>query len=177
MIYDIKRTALNFFALLIITISPSIQAQLYKWVDEKGKTVYSDQAPNSDAKDQKILNKSGVKYPTENTTPASENPNPTVSEAPTPAKSTGPKTLAEKELEFRKRRAEQEETQAKAAKEQMQAKEKQEKCLQVRGSLQTLQNGGRITKYNDKGEIVHLDDNERQKEIEDAKKAAAEFCK
>lgn len=186
MIYDVKRVALSSSIIfsVFLAFSPLAEAQLYKWVDETGKTVYSDQPPLENVKDQKTFNKSGTKYPSESsttespTTPDTANTNTgTTTTIPETTKPTGPKTLAEKELEFRKRRAEQEEAQAKAAKEQAEAKTNQEKCLQARGSLQKLESGGRVTKFNDKGEVVYLDDNERQREIVEAKKVVAALCK
>jgi len=144
--------------LMVATVT---NAGVSKWVDAEGKVHYSDQPPPSTAKSQKNLDIQ--------TGPASPQA--------TPDSKGGTKTLAERELESRKRRAEAEEAAAKQAEEKKDAKRKQENCAQARNQLQALQEGQRIVKYNEKGERVFLEDSARPQAIEEAKRAADSWCK
>ncbi|MHB1619806.1 MAG: DUF4124 domain-containing protein [Sulfuricella sp.] len=144
--------------LMVATVT---NAGVIKWVDAKGKVHYSDQPPPSTAKSQKNLDFQ--------TGPASP--------IATPDSKGGEKSLAEKDLEFRKRRAEAEKAAAKQAEEKKDAKRKQENCAQARNQLQALQEGQRIVQYNEKGERVFLEDSARPQAIEEAKRAADSWCK
>lgn len=151
---------------LLITISMLMvatvtNAGVSKWVDAEGKVHYSDQPPPLTAKSQKNLDIQTV--------PSSPKA--------APDSMGGAKSLAERELEFRKRRAEAEEAAAKQAEEQTNAQRKQENCAQARNQLQALQEGQRIVRYNEKGERVFLEDSARAQAIEEAKRAANSWCK
>ena len=89
----------------------------------------------------------------------------------------GEKSLAEKDLESRKRRIQAEETAAKQAKDQEEAKSRKANCEQARNQLQALQEGQRVSKFNEKGERVFLEDSDRALAIEEAKKSADSWCK
>jgi len=145
--------------LMVATVT---NAGVSKWVDAEGKVHYSDQPPPSSAKSQKNLDIQ--------TGPAS----PIIA---TPDSKGGAKSLAERELEFRKRQAEAEKAAAKQAEETKDAKRKQENCAQARNQLQALQEGQRIVKYDEKGERVFLEDSARPQAIEEAKRADDSWCK
>ena len=89
----------------------------------------------------------------------------------------GARSLAERELESRKRRVKAEEAAAKQAEEKKDAQRKQENCAQARNQLQALQEGQRIVRYDEKGERVFLEDSARPQAIEEAKRAADSWCK
>ncbi len=146
---------------LMLMVATVTNARVSKWVDAEGKVHYSDQPPPSTAKSQKNLDIQ--------TSPASP--------IATPDSKGGAKSLAERELESRKRRAEAEEAAAKQAEEKKDAQRKQENCAQARNQLQALQEGQRMVKYNEKGERVFLEDSARPQAIEEAKRAADSWCK
>lgn len=145
----------------MLAAATSSYAGITRWVDADGKVHFSDQPPPPTAKSQKTLDI--------RTTPSV----PTAS----PDSKSGEKSLAEKELEFRKRQVEAEEAAAKQAKDQEEAKRRQENCAQARNQLQALQDGQRIAKYNEKGERVFLEDSARPKAVEEAQRAVDSWCK
>lgn len=161
--------------------------QLYRWVDANGKVHYSDQPPPPNVKQKKIevLKSPSVPVPAE---PAAAEPGaagtgatagaasgkPAGAEAgKAPAAAAGPKSLAEKELDLKKRRMEAEEAEAKAAAE---AKNRQDKCVQAQKNLKLHQDTPRLFNYDEKGERVYVDDATRQREIEKAQQDIASFC-
>ena len=147
--------------LLIIAIAclaaPSASAELYKYVDKDGKTVYSDQPPvNIDAKQLNI--QSG----------ASTN---------APAPGAAAKTALERDKELQKGREDVRERAKKSDESTKQAQAQEQACAQARSAYQLYADGGRITKYNDKGERVYLGDQEIEAERERSKREMDEACK
>lgn len=146
--------------LLISLLSSNVYAQVYKWVDSSGKVQYGDQPPPSN-KIQKLK---------------VEKSSPTVQSAEG-EKTPVAKSMADKEIEFRKRRVEAEEAQKKQDKQANEAKQKQDNCINARGNLRSMQESGRIVKYDEKGERTFLDDAGRQQAIEKAQKEVDTWCK
>lgn len=144
---------------LLLTMTAVAHAGVTKWVDADGKVQYSDQPPPASVKSQKALN---IK-----TSPA----------IPKAASSSEGKSVAEKDLEFRKRQVKAEEAAAKEAKEQDETKQAKANCEQSRRQLQSLQEGQRISKYDEKGERVFMEDADRPQAINDAKQAVDSWCK
>lgn len=146
---------------LMLMVATITNAGVSKWVDAEGKVHYSDQPPPPSAKSQKNLDIQTV--------PSSPKA--------TPDSMGGARSLAERELESRKRRVKAEEAAAKQAEEKKDAQRKQENCAQARNQLQALQEGQRIVRYDEKGERVFLEDSARPQAIEEAKRAADSWCK
>lgn len=145
----------------ILMLTTAAQAGVTRWVDADGKVHYSDQPPPSTAKSQKNLDlKSSPALP-----------------QATPDSKGGEKSLAEKDLESRKRRVQAEETAAKQAKEQEEAKNRKANCERARNQLQALQEGQRISRFDEKGERIFLEDKDRALAIDEAKKSADSWCK
>jgi hypothetical protein len=145
----------------MLMLATATQAGVTRWVDADGKVHYSDQPPPSTAKSQKTLDLKN---------------NPALPQAAPDGKG-GEKSMAEKDLESRKRRVQAEETAAKQARDQEEAKSKKANCEQARNQLQALQEGQRVSKFDEKGERVYLEDSDRPKAIEEAKKSADSWCK
>jgi hypothetical protein len=145
-----KRFALAVAALLATNVAI---AQIYQWKDANGKTVFSDLPPPGNANEQRKIS----------------------SEAPAATAPTQ-KTTADRELEFRKRRQESEETAEKARKEQEAANSKKETCESARRQLQALESGERIALRDDKGERYFLDDEQREREVAKARQAIQSSC-
>lgn len=145
-----KRLALTVATLLAMT---AVNAQIYQWKDENGKTVISDKPPAGNIQAQrKIETGSAV--------------------TDTPAQ----KTAADRELEFRKRQKESQESAEKAKKDQATSTEKKEYCDNARRHLQTLESGERIALRDDKGERYFMEDAQRGQEIVKARQAV-QSCK
>lgn len=145
----------------MLALATVAQAGVTRWVDAEGKVHYSDQPPPPTAKSQKTLDlKAGPALP-----------------IVAPDGKGGEKSLAEKDLESRKRRVQAEEAAAKQARDQEEAKNRKANCEQARNQLQALQEGQRIAKFDEKGERVFLEDSDRAQAIEAAKKTVDSWCK
>jgi hypothetical protein len=83
----------------------------------------------------------------------------------------------DKELESRKRVAEQEQQAKARADEQKQAAQRADNCRRARAYLLDLQSGQRIARTNEKGEREVLDDKARADELRRANAVIASDCK
>lgn len=149
----------------LCTLVPWAQAQqLYKWVDESGKVHYSDQPPPKNARSTRTIDR------------------PRAPVAAAPSGEAGqetakpPKTAAEQEMEFRKRRVEAAEAEAKRQQEAQASAERQRNCQQARNRVTALERGGRITKQGADGEQYFLEDAEIARELVEARKVADSWC-
>ena len=146
-----KRFALTVAALLAATV---VNAQIYQWKDENGKTIISDKPPVGFARQQRKIETD-----------------------PSVASASPQKTAADRELEFRKRQKESQETTEKANKEQSASAEKKESCESVRRHLQALESGERIGMRDDKGERYFMEDAQREQEIAKVRQVLQTTCK
>lgn len=144
------------FTGLIVLFSISVNAQIYKWVDESGKTQYTDVPPPPDvAKEGQRLNIKSSPISGNNESSKSRNP-------------------GEEKLEFDKR---QQQKREEDAKQQAKAEENKKKCIDAQGQLRLYTDSPRLTVPDGAGGIVFVDDDARQRKISDANKAIATFCK
>jgi hypothetical protein len=138
---------------LACALAPLASAQLYKYVDKDGKTVYSDQPPaNVETKQVHV------------------------------APSAPPPAAAQKSSVARDKDAEKvrEATREKAKKVEQMAKADeatQARCAQGRRDLQLFTEGGRIGRLNEKGERVFFSDAEIETERARAQRTVDEACK
>ena len=164
--------------LALLAFSFTAQGQLYKWVDKDGKTQYTDQPPPPGAaRNEKKLNIQSappVQPAAAKTGDKVDDKGKAGGKTGDKDKASGPKTTAEKDLDFKKRRAAEAEAEAK---QQAEAKQNQEKCAQAQTSLKTYQESARLTIPDGKGGTTYADDAARQKGIDEAQKDIASFCK
>ena len=146
-----KRFALIVAALFAAT---AVHAQVFEWKDESGKTHYSDMPPPGNARELRKI---------ESAPPATGTPT--------------QKTVADRELEFRKNLKESQEKSEKASKQQAAASERNENCDNLRRQLQLLESGERIALRDDKGERYFMDDAQRAQEIAKVRKDIQSVCK
>ena len=166
-------------ALLLAALPAS--AALYKWVDQDGKVHYSDQPPPDGAKKSGVMNAPAPRAPS-TPKPSGDAANAASSvEKPggeaANAAPKGPKTAAEQEMEFRKRRLEAAEADAKRQQDAQAAEEKKRNCAQATNRMAALEAGGRVTKYGPNGETLYLSDAEIGRELGEARKSADSWCK
>lgn len=134
---------------VLCAVAPLAGAELYKYVDKNGKTVYSDQPPaNVDSKELHV--------------------------APGPAPSG--KSYLDRDKELEKGRQEAREKDKKADKKAEEAKVAAERCNIARTNYRTYADGGRIAKYNDKGEREFLSDDEIEAGRAKSKREMDEAC-
>lgn len=147
---------------LALVLGAPVQAQLYKWVDSNGRVQYSDKPPPAGATKEKKLN-------------IPKNPPAAVPAAPAAGdQPAGPRTAAEKEMDFRKRKVEEEQSKQKS---EAAEKENQERCISAQSQLRNFEEAGRVYTMNEKGERQYYDDEARMRGIEQARQDMAKYCK
>lgn len=146
---------LTTLATMCMTSAASAQ---YVWIDEKGTKQYSDIPPPPSVPQSRILKHGGrvLAPPAEATPPG----------APTQAALT----TAEKDAEFRKRRAEQVEKEKKAAEQAKLAADKAKNCERAREYSKALESGERMARTDKNGERSFLTDEQRTQELRDTRR-------
>lgn len=142
---------------ILVLLSGTAYGQLYKCVDKSGKIEYASVCPPGTKQEATgIRNTLGV--PTSTT--------------------ASPKSFAEQDAEFRKRRMEQQEAVSKQDKKAAENAQRQRACESTRSYLASLKSGARIAHTDPKtGERVFLEDKDREKEIADAQREVDSNCK
>jgi hypothetical protein len=136
---------------LALALALPAAAQMYKWVDEKGVTHYTETPP-----------------PDRKSTKVEIRPSPPAARA-----SDASESWKERDLEFRTRRVEKEEEKERAERN---AAARKDRCRRSREALDDLQNRAAIYRLDDRGERVYLEDIERTREIEVWRARAKENC-
>ena len=135
-----------------LALAPLASAQMYKYVDKNGKTVYTDQPPpDADTKNVRI----------QSSAPAS---------APQ-------KSAVQQDKELQKGRDKTAENAKKADETAARAKAEEERCNSAKAAYAQYQMGGRITKLNDKGEKIFLGDDEIDAAREKSRQQVEQYCK
>jgi hypothetical protein len=134
---------------LACAVVPLASAEMYKYIDKNGKTVYSDTPPaDADAKPVHVTPSTGT------------------------AVRQGPSL--EKDLEkgraLAKERSKKEET------AEQNAKLAQQRCEQAKEAYHAYEDGGRLFKYNDKGEREFLSDEEIDAKRVSSRRDMEEAC-
>ncbi|SDH54092.1 DUF4124 domain-containing protein [Propionivibrio dicarboxylicus] len=141
-------------ALSLIAATAGASAQIYRWKDENGRTVFSDKPPEGRARQQEKLD-----------APLSSS-----------AGSTAQKNLAEQEISFQKRQKDARERAEKTGKDEAAQAEKQEYCTSLRRQLMALESGERIVRRDENGERQFLDDAQREQEIAKVRQSLQNTC-
>jgi len=137
-----------------LALAPLASAQMYKYVDKNGKTVYTDQPPpDSDPQSMRV-------------------PSSAVGSSPAPGKS-----YVQQDKELQKAREKAKEGDKKAEETANRARAEEERCQSAKTAYEHYAQGGRLSKYNEKGEKVFLGDAEIDAERERAKAKMEEVCK
>jgi hypothetical protein len=132
--------------------------QIMECIDAKGRKEFATVCPPGTVKENKLM-KSGA------------------GASSAPLASCGP-SLTEREMDFRKRAAQQKDNEAKADKARVEAAENERNRIDARSQLKTLQDGGRIGRTDPvTGERSFLEDKDRPAEIARAQKAVEAWCK
>lgn len=131
----------------------SSSAQIYQWKDENGRTVISDKPPVGSVRQSKKTDATSSSAPTNSA-----------------------KSIAEQELEFRKRQLDSRERAIKTEKEQTANAEQQDNCLRLRQQLQALESGERIVYRDGSGERHFLEDSAREQEISKLRQVMQNGC-
>ncbi len=142
----------------------------YVWLDEKGVRQYSDQPPPPSVPNSRILRGKGMPAAPAPGAPEAAAANGAVnpaSNSTTPAKTATP-SIAERNAEFNKRRAQRAADEKKAADQQKLAEQKKLNCERAASYKRSLENGMRVARTNANGEQVILNDEQRAQELQEA---------
>jgi len=140
---------------LALALSPAAFAQLYKYTDKDGKTVYTDQPPaNVESKPMRVQ-----------TAP------------PTAAPTAAPKTALDKDKELDKGRKDAVATAKKGDEVAKREADNAQRCADARGNYELYESGGRVAKRNAQGERVFLEQSEIDAEKQKARAVMDEACK
>lgn len=142
---------------LMLAVVPA-HGQLLKCVGKDGKIEYAAQCPSGTKELQ-----TGIR---------------SAPGGPSTSAASKPKSLAEQEADFKKRRSEQAEAQGKEQKEAAEKAQRQRACDDAKNYLAGLESGARIARTDPKtGERVFLEDAARAKEIANARQSVQANCK
>lgn len=139
---------------IALAAAPLAVAQLYKYVDKDGKTVYTDQPPSGAETKQMNV------------------PSSAIGNAPAPGK-----TAVQQDKELQKSRDKAKEGEKKSEEKEARARAETERCESAKGAYAQYSLGGRITKLDDKGEKVFLGDAEIDAARERARQQVDQYCK
>lgn len=157
--------------LILMALPLMVHAQVYKWKDASGKTIYSDMPPPSNVKQESII---GNKPVTPAAAPASA---PAATKgAPAPAASDANKPAVDKEAAARKRQEDAEADKKKEEAKQAELEQRQKNCAAAKSNYASYKIGGRMGKVNEKGERVNLGDDEIAAGLAQAKKDVEQYC-
>jgi hypothetical protein len=150
----------------------------WKWRDKDGRITVSDRAPPPGVADKDILARpnalparaAAAPAPAVAATPAG------VTATPAPAASAPP-TALEREVQARRRAAEEEKAAKAKAEEEKQAARRADNCSRARSQMATMESGQRVARVNDKGEREFLDDAARARELQRARDIVSSDCR
>ncbi|OGA49409.1 MAG: hypothetical protein A3G25_09740 [Betaproteobacteria bacterium RIFCSPLOWO2_12_FULL_63_13] len=145
------------------------QAQVHKCIDASGKTTYS-QSPCPAGTKSGAVSRTVPPAPPPSAQAAGKG-------AAKDAKASGPKTAAELEQEFRKRKQEQEKATEKDAQERANAKTRETNCRNARLHVAALDSGAPLARIDARGNRSIIDESQRKQERVYARKAVEEWCK
>jgi hypothetical protein len=158
--------------LVVCLVLAAPAAAQWAWRDENGRLVFSDRPPPAGVKAESIVRQPGAQ-------PAPLPPAIDSGDAKAAAKGetkAGPKTIADREMEFRKRQQERAEAEKKQAEEQAQAARRAQECERARGYLRSLEEGQRIARTDAQGNREVLDDAQRAAEVQRMREVVARNC-
>jgi hypothetical protein len=151
----------------------------WAWKEDSGRIVYSDRPPPANVKSTQILRQPALAAPTPATAPQAAVPGAAATDgdrqATAPAASA-PKSIAERDMDFRKRQQERADSERKAQDEQQKSAAKAAECERARGYLRSLDDGVRISRTDASGNREYLDDAQRAAESERTRKAIQQLC-
>ena len=161
---------------LFSVFATGAHAQVYKCIDAGGKTTYLQSPCPSDAKSAAI-SRTVPPAPPQSEPAAGIGGAEKGDKAGKAAKASGPKSAAELEQDFRKRKQEQEKSREKEEQKLADTKLREENCRNSRLQLVNLESGVRQLRIDEKGERQFLDDAGIEQEKAKARKVVEQWCK
>ncbi len=155
-----------FLAGLLFAAATGAQAQIMKCVGKDGKIEFASSCPSGTRQlDTGVANK-----PAAAPAPAAKSD---AKEAP-----AGPKSLADRDAEFRKRQTEQKAAETKAAQKATESEDQQRACRSAQANLAAIKNRQRMFTTDPKtGERVMFEEADYRREAAVTERLATENCK
>lgn len=158
-----------------LACSTSASAQ-WAWRDAAGKMVYSDQPPPTSVPAKNIVRQPAAPAPARPAAAADVAVEATA-EAKAPAARPAAPTVADREIESRRRQQQLADAEKKAAEEQAQQAQAAENCERLRAYLRALEGGHRIARVNAAGEKEILGDAQRTAELDRTRSQIEQQCR
>lgn len=168
--FEKTRRTLPWVALLTLAVLAQPAQAQWTWRDKAGQVNASDRPPPRDVPDKDIISRPQLAQRRAAPAPAS-------AASGVAAAASAPATALEREIQARKRAADQEQAAKAKADEERNAAQRAESCRSARGQITALESGQRIARMNDKGEREVLDDAGRAEEQRRAREAVAANCR
>ena len=150
---------------MLLASMPVHATEVYKWKDSEGRLRYSDMPPTGKTP-YEIL--SGKKAASARAQMSDEN-------VPTPVAKPA-RSVADNELDARKRKAEADSTQKKSQEKQDEQKIREQNCATAKSNMMNYKQGGRMYKMDEKGERHYLDDKEIALGLEKTSQEVDKWC-
>ena len=160
-------------AVACLATLPSPADAQWRWRDKSGQINASDRPPPRDVPDKDILERPAPEVKRQAPAAAASTPG-LGAPALTPAAAP---TALEREVQARKRAAEQEQSATAKADEIRVAALRAENCRAARAQFAALETGQRMARMNEKGEREVLDDKGRAEEQRRAREVMASDCR
>lgn len=157
--------------LALATLPASAQ---WKWRDASGRVTASDMPPPREVADKDIIQRPAAATRAAASTAAQQA---SAAASAVTGASAPAKPPADKDLEARKRAADQQAKARAQAEEQRNAGIRADNCSRARQHLATMESGQRIARVNEKGEREVMDEQTRAAEVRRAREVIASDCR
>ena len=168
------RLCLPLIALACLATLPGPADAQWRWRDKTGQINASDRPPPQDIPEKDIIGRPAPADLRRAGAAAAALP---ASGTSAPAAASAPPTALEREVQARKKAADQEQAAKAKADEERMSTQRADNCRAARGHLSALESGQRIARTNDKGEREVLDDKGRAEELRRAREVIASDCR
>lgn len=144
-------------------------AQAYKWRDQNGRIVYSDTPPPTNISPGNILKAPTLKQSAPAPAAAATSGGGENAKSSQVSANPQPKTTAEREADYKKRKIEEEKKAKEQSEKTAQDDQRKAQCQSLSQQLVMLESGQRMAKVDSKGERYFVDDAERAKDVAKAR--------
>ena len=158
----------------LLASSAALAQAKYVWINAQGVKQFSDTPPPGDIPEKNILKSPRRTAPAKTSGDAPSDSAPGDAASPDGAKPAS--SLADKEADFKKRKAEQAEKDKKAADAAHNAQVKAENCAHAKEYLATLNSGMRMRTVAPDGQQSVMDDAQHAQETQRAQQAVNDSC-
>jgi hypothetical protein len=155
-------------------VAQSQSGSVWQWRGADGSINVSDQPPPREVPDKDILKRPGADARRALNKPGAA---PAAAASSAANAASAPMTALERDVQARKRAAEQEKAAKAKGEEEKAAAQRASNCRAARGQVASLESGIRIARTNDKGEREILDDQARANELRRAREVVASDCR